>query len=142
MEKKNASSPRPRTTFTPIDIAANGHQKPHIYKTNYMPQDSRASQCPRFRQRTIARYRQRANQRAERQRQGNFLRAAEQAQLVSGRPQRSVRLLVKECNKQVGLEWATVCLYGEPGFLHPHTPPWPQVYCLSFGDPELQFFGA
>ena len=60
--KKNASSPRPRTTFTPTDIAANGHQKPRIYKTNYMPQGSWASQCSRLRQRTIARRRQRANQ--------------------------------------------------------------------------------
>ncbi len=130
------------TKFTPTNIADNGHQQPRIHEANHMLQDSRANQCSRLRQRTTACRRQRDNQRAERQRQGKFLRVAEQALLVSGRPQRSVRLLVNFCNKKIGFEWANVCLYGEPDFLHPHTPPRPQVYCLRSRDPQLQFFGS
>ncbi len=130
------------TKFTPTNIADNGNQQPRIHEANHMLQDSRANQRSRLRQRTIACRCQRANQWAERQRQGKFLRAAERAHLVSGRPRKSVCLLINFCNKKFGFEWAKVCRYGEPDFLHPHTPPWPQVYCLSFGDPQLQFFGS
>ena len=130
------------TKFTPTDITNNGHRQPRIHEANHMLQDSWANQRSCLRQRTIARRRQRANQWAECQRQGKFLRAAERAHLVSGRPRRSVCLLVNLCNKKFGFEWAKVCRYSEPDFLHPHTPPRPQVYRLSFGDPQLQFFGS
>ena len=76
----------------------------------------RHQQTPARRQQTLAR-------RAVRQRDGDFLRAADRVRVQSGRPRQSVRQHIRRCNAGAGTCYVSASLFGEPGYPDPGMPP-------------------
>ncbi len=110
-----------------------------------MPRDHPHNQCQQAhrRQLTLARHRQRAEQRVQGQREADFLWAVKRKRALTGRPRRSVHQRVKRTNKEAGFTGVRACLFGKPDFFGLFAPTGQQEgeYRIIFGEPRICIFG-